>query len=249
MSAITETYDATAPVSGAAPPAGMGDYIEGLKDSCGFLISKIDWAVETVTGWSLLEALFEPITGDFRTVASMQQGWGQVGLALGAVGDNYRDLGGQLTAVWDGEASLAAQRRLRDVADMHDTQQEATGHLQTQLGHVIEVAKATAEVVAAAVSFINDVITEILLDAAAGPLGWAKAGLSAPGKARAVINLIHRGLEAIEKFTHAVRAVISVLRYLNAGLRSADALLGFGNVAASTAAGEHLDETSRHGFG
>jgi len=132
---------------------------------------------------------------------------------------------------------------------MHDGQQEATEHIQEQLGHVLEVARATAEVVAAAVSFINDVIQELLLDAASGPLGWAKGAFSAPGKARKVINLIHRGIEAIEKFTRAVRAVVAVLKYVNAGLNAVDTVLDFGNVAASTTAGNHMDETSRHGFG
>jgi hypothetical protein len=158
-------------------------------------------------------------------------------------------MSGQLPAVWEGPASHAAQRRLTDIADMHDGQQEATTHIQDQLGHVIEVAQATAEVVAAALSFINDIITELLLDAASGPFGWAKGAISAPGKARKVISLIHRGLEAIQKFTRAVKAVVAVLRYVNAGLSAADTVLQFGNVAASTDAGNHMDETSEHGFG
>ncbi len=156
------------------------------------------------------------------------------GLALGAVGDNYRSMSGQLPAVWEGPASHAAQRRLTDIADMHDGQQEATPTSRTSSGTCIEVAQATAEVVAAALSFINDIITELLLDAASGPFGWAKGAISAPGKARKVISLIHRGIEAIQKFTRAVKAVVAVLRYVNAGLSAADTVLQFGNVAAST---------------
>ena len=249
MSAITEATDASAPVRGAAPGGGMGDYIEGLKDDCGFLISKIDWAVDMVTGWSLLESLFEPIAGDFDTVSSMQKGWGEVGSALGAVGGNYRSVAGQLPAVWEGHAARAAEGRLRDIAEMHEGQQEASGLIAEQLSHVIEVAQATAEVVAATINFIDSVIQEILLDAAAGPFGWAKGALSAPGKARKIINLIHRGITAIEKLTSAVRAVVTVLKHLNAILAVADNVLAFGNVAKSTEAGKHMDDTANHGFG
>ena len=238
MSTITEAQNPVAVLGGGAPDGGMGEYIEGLKKDCGFIISKIDSIVSTLTGFSLLEALFKPIAGDFNTVSS-----------LGAVGDNYRSLSGQLPGVWEGQASRAAQHRLTDIADMHDDQQEATQHIQDQLGHVIEVAQATAEVVAAALSFINDVVTELLLDAASGPFGWAKGAISAPGKARKVISLIHRGITAIEKFTRAVKAVVAVLKYVNAGLSAADTVLQFGNAAASTAAGNHMDETSAHGFG
>ena len=239
MSTITEAQNPVAVLGGGAPDGGMGEYIEGLKKDCGFIISKIDSIVSTLTGFSLLEALFKPIAGDFNTVSSMQKGWGNVGVSLGAVGDNYRSLSGQLPGVWEGQASRAAQHRLTDIADMHDGQQEATQHIQDQLGHVIEVAQATAEVVAAALSFINDVVTELLLDAASGPFGWAKGAISAPGKARKVI----------EKFTRAVKAVVAVLKYVNAGLSAVDTVLQFGNVAAGTSAGNHMDETSAHGFG
>jgi hypothetical protein len=248
MSAIAEAVDPGSALGGA-PDGGMGDYIEGLKKDCGFIISKVDSLVSSLTGFSLLEALFEPIAGDFDTVASMQKGWGQVGEALGAVGDNYRSLAGQLPAVWEGAASGAARDRLGDIAEMHAGQQEATGHIADQLGHVVEVAQATAEVVAAALSFINDIVTELLLDAATGPFGWAKGAITAPGKVNRLINLIHRGLEAIATFTRAVKAVVAVLRYVNAGLAAADTVLQFGNAAASTAAGQHTDETAQQGFG
>ncbi len=150
--------------------------------------------------------------------------------------------------MWRGEAARAAGDRLTDIADMHDGQQEASEHIQDQLGHVIEVAQATAELVAAAVNFINDVIQEILLDMAAGPLGWAKGAVTAPGKARKVVNLIHRGLEAIEKLTRAVKAIVTVLKYVNAGLSAANSVLGFGNVAASGNAASHMNDTSQQGF-
>lgn len=249
MSAIYEMYDASSPVAGGRPDGGMGDYIEGLKDDCGFVIPKIDWAVEKLTGWSLLEALLVKIAGDFNALASMQLAWGQVGLSLGATGDNYASLSGQLPGVWEGLGGVSAQTRLTDVATMHGDQQEACTHLQDQLGHVLEVAQATAEVVAAAINFIDDVIQEILLDAAIPVVGWAKGAFSAPGKAKKVIDLIHRGLEAIEKFTAACRAVVTVLKYVNAGLGVLSTTLDFGNVVASGTAGGHVDETADRGFG
>jgi hypothetical protein len=247
MTTITERYDAGAGLGGA-PDGGMGKYIEDLKDSCGFLISKIDWVVEKVTGTSLLEELFKPIAGDFDAVSSMQKGWGEIGVALGAVGDNYSSLADQLPGVWTGPAAQAAAGRLDDVAEMHARQQEASAHIQDQLGHVIEVAQATAEVIAAALNFIDSVVQEVLLDMAAGPLGVVKGAFSAPGKARKIISLISRGLEAISKFTHAVRAVVVVLKYVNAGLAVTDTVLQLGSTAASKAAGDHMDDTSRHGF-
>lgn len=249
MSAISEVYDAASPVSGMAPEDGLGKRIEELKSHCGFLIDGIDWAVHELTGWSLLEALFKPITGDFRTVASMEAGWGQVRIALAAVRDNYDALTDQVGQVWDGEAARTAQRRLLDIAAMHDDQAEAAEHLQDQLGHVVDVSLATAEMVAVAVSFINDVITELLLDAATGPLGWARGALTAPDEARRVISLVHRGLEAIERLTAVITEVVAVFKYLNAFLKGLHASLGVANAGLSAQAADHLDETAHHGFG
>lgn len=249
MSLISETYDSSAPVAGGAPDGGMGEYIEGLKDECGFIVPKIDWAVEKLTGWSLLEALIEKIAGDFNAVSSMQQAWGQVGTALDQTGSNYDGLSQQLPAVWQGQAGSAASARMTDIGSMHADQAEACTHVQDQLGHVLEVAQATAEVVTAAINFIDSVIQELLMDAAVPVLGWAKGAFTAPGKAKKVIDLIHRGLNAIEKLTRACKALVTVLKYVNAGLSVVDSSVGVGNFIASTEAGNHVDETADHGFG
>ena len=180
---ISETYRRRRPARGGAPDGGMGDYIEGLKNDCGFIISSIDWAVDQLTGWSMLEALFKPIAGDFNAVAVDAEG-------LGQRRDRRRRDRRQLrrrrraSSRRCGPATRphAASGRLHDIADMHDGQQEATQHIQDQLGHVLEVAQATAEVVAAAVNFVNDIIQELLLDAASGPLGWAKGALQRTGQ-------------------------------------------------------------------
>jgi len=246
---ITEIYDAGAAVSGGTPDGGMGQYIEDQKGNCGFLISKIDWAVDKLTGFSLLEALFKPIAGDFNAVASMQKGWGEVASALDGLGGNYDGLSQQLPSVWTGLAGSSAANRLADIGDMYDHQQEGCGQIADQLGHMIEVAQATVELVAAALDFIDSVIQEILLDAASGPIGWAKGAFSAPGKAKKVIDLIHRGINAIETFTRAVKAAVTALKYLNAALGVTNGLLSIGNAGASTAAGNEADNTSTAAFG
>jgi hypothetical protein len=246
---ISEVYDASAPVSGGAPDGGMGDYIEGLKDDCGFIISKVDWVVDKLTGFSLLEALFKPIAGDFNALASMQKGWGEVASSLDGLGGNYDGLAQQLPGVWTGLAGSSAATRFADVGDMYDHQQEGCGQIADQLGHMIEVAQATAELVAAALDFIDSVVQEILLDAASGPVGWVKGGLSAPGKAKKLIDLIHRGLNAIETFTRAVKAAVTALKYVNAALDVANGVLSFGNNVQSTRAGNRSDETAGAAFG
>lgn len=245
---ISELVNASAQTRGDAPAGTEGAYIESKKDECGLIIPAIDDVVQKITGWSLLEALFKPVAGDFNAVSSMQLAWGNVGAACGAVGQNYGGLASQLPGVWEGPASRAAVTRMRDVRDMHADQQEASGYIAEQLGHVIEVGKATLDVLVIAIDFIDGVIQDLIISGLAGPIGWLKAGVTAPGKAKRIVELIHDGLRAIERLMDAARAVLKVLRYVNAGLGGANAVLkGFGT-AQHANAGNRTDDSAEQGF-
>lgn len=245
---ITEHVNPTSAVAGGPPPGTQGQAIEDAKGQCGLIIPTIDHVVDKITGWSLLEALFKPVAGDFNAVSSMQLAWGNVGNACGAVGQNYTSLGRQLPGVWQGPAGSAAASRMGDVGQMHADQQEAAGYVAEQLGHVIEVGKATLDVLVIAIDFIDGVIQELLISGLAGPIGWVKAGVTAPGKARRVVELIHDGLRAIEKLTKAAEALLKVLRYVNAGLGGANAVLTSIGTAQHANAGNRTDDSAEQGF-
>jgi hypothetical protein len=245
---ISELVNASAQTRGGAPAGTQGDYIESKKDECGLIIPTIDGVVHKITGWSLLESLFKPVAGDFNAVSSMQLAWGNVGPACGSVGRNYDGLATQLPGVWTGPASTAAVTRLRDVADMHADQEEASGYIAEQLGHVIEVAKATLDVLVIAIDFIDGVIQDLIISGLAGPIGWLKAGVTAPGKAKRIIELIHDGLRAIEKLMDAARAVLKVMRYVNAGLGGANSVLNAFSTSQHANAGNRTDDSAEQGF-
>jgi hypothetical protein len=245
---ITEQFNASVHTTGGAPPGTEGQYIEDRKGDCGLIIPAIDGIVDKITGWSLLESLFKPVAGDFNAVSSMQLAWGNVGTACGAVGSNYSSLSGQLPGVWSGPAGRAAVTRLDDIAQMHADQQEASGYIAEQLGHVIEVGKATLDVLVIAIDFIDGVIQDLIISGLAGPIGWLKAGVTAPGKARRIVELIHDGLRAIEKLMAAARALLKVLRYVNAGLGAANAVLKSFSTAQSANAAGRTDDSADQGF-
>jgi hypothetical protein len=245
---ITEHVNPTSAVAGGPPPGTQGQAIEDAKGQCGLIIPTIDHVVDKITGWSLLEALFKPVAGDFNAVSSMQLAWGNVGNACGAVGQNYTSLGQQLPGVWQGPAGSAAASRMADVGEMHADQQEAAGYIAEQLGHVIEVGKATLDVLVIAIDFIDGVIQELIISGLAGPIGWVKAGVTAPGKARRVVELIHDGLRAIEKLTKAAEALLKVLRYVNAGLGGANSVLTSISTAQHAVAGNRTDDSAEQGF-
>ena len=153
-----------------------------------------------------------------------------------------------LPAVWQGPAGASAKARMADIGEMHADQQEAAGYIAEQLGHVIEVGKATLDVLVIAIDFIDGVIQELIISGLAGPIGWVKAGVTAPGKARRVVELIHDGLRAIEKLTKAAEALLKVLRYVNAGLGGANAVLSSIGTVQHADAGNRTDDSAEQGF-
>jgi hypothetical protein len=247
--AVFEAYDASSVVGGSPPAGRRGEVIEEAKKNCGYLIRGIDWVVNKVTGWSLLEAILEPLAGDFNALDSMSQAWQEVAVALGAVGDNYRSLGQQLPGVWTGSASDAAVGRLTSIAGSHDDQQEAAEMIAEQLQALIEVSEATVDTVAACINLVNDIAQDLLASAASGGVGLLKVAFTAPGKVKRMVTLIHRAIEALDKLTSAAKAVARVMKYVNASLNVADGVLDFGNAAANSRAGSMTDETADAGFG
>ena len=245
---IAERYDASAPVDGGRPDGGMGDYIDSLRDDCGLIIGAILWAVKKFCGRDLLAELLEPIAGDFNAISSMQKGWLQVAQATSAVGDNYESLRVQVGRDLDGQTAAAIDSILTRIAEAHDGQREAADLISDQLGNMLEVSKATAECVCAALEFIDSCIQEIIADAAVPVAGWVKAGVSAPGKVRRVIQLIGQGKDAIENLLRFARLAITALKYLNAFFDTANLVLTSIELGGDAANSSNVDDTADAGF-
>lgn len=246
---IAEMFDASAVVEGAPPAGGRGEVIEDAKKNCGMLIGLIDKVVDKLTGWSLLETLLEPLAGDFNALDSMAQAWDQCAVALGAVGDNYSSLSGQLPGVWTGDASDAAQARLTSIGEDHAGQQEAAELIAEQLRALIEVSEATVEVVASAINLINDIIQELIGSAAFAGIGLVKAAFKAPGKIKMIISFINKAVDALQTLTKAAETAARVIKYVNITLNTLDGALDFSNAAVNSDSASKMDDAAAAGFG
>lgn len=247
--AVHEVRDAGAGVrDGARPPGTEGAFVDGLRDDCGLLIGGVLEVVRRVTGRDLLAELLEPLAGDMDAVSSMRAGWTELAAATGAVGENYRALAGQVPAVWEGLSADAAAGLAGRMATAHDEQREAAALVSDQLGHVVSVSKATAEVVCAALEFIDGLVQELLLDAAAGPLGWTKAAATSPRMVVRMIRLIDQGRDAITDLVRAVELAVAVLRRVEALLDALAALAAVVETGAHAEAGQDMGAVAEAGF-
>ncbi|MEX0427205.1 hypothetical protein AB3X52_06190 [Nocardioides sp. DS6] len=249
MSAITELYDPGYHVNGGTPPGTMGETMEKLKSDCGWIIDGIDWVITKFWHTSLREAIITKLAGDFNAMSSMQTAWSDVALALQELSENYGGLSGQLPAVWEGQGGETAVSRMDDIRDMHADQAEAAGLIHDQLGNLIDVSVAAAEVVVGALHLINDIAQELISDAAVPLVGWGKALLTGAGKVKRAISLIHKCLEAIEKITTAIKIALKGLTWFNAGMTVLNSLLKMGEVGTAGYDGSSVDRTAEAGFG
>lgn len=248
MSAITELYDPTVHLGGT-PVGTMGDTMEKLKGDCGWIINAIDWVVEKFWSPGLREAIITKLAGDFNAMSSMQEAWANVEVALEETHLNYNALAVQVPAVWEGLGGRNASARMTDIGAMHADQSEAAGLIKDQVGNLIEVSVASAEVVVECLHMINDICQDLISALAVPGVGWAKVALTAKARIKRAISLINRALEAIETITRAVTTALRFLTVANAGLGVGNALLNLGEAATGARAGGKVDETADRGFG
>lgn len=249
MSAINELYAVDGHVSGGAPASTMGETMEEIKSSCGWIINDIDWVIEKFWQPGLREAIIKKLAGDFNALDSMKQAWGNVALALDEISGNYDGLAQQLPAVWEGEGADAATSQMSKVAAKHADQAEAARTMQDELANLIDVSVAAGQVVAAGLSLINDIAQELISDAAVPLVGWGKALITGASKVKKAISTINRVLDAIEKIHKAVQVALKILKWFNAGMSALNGVLSVGETATAANAGSHVDDTARAGFG
>lgn len=230
------------------PEGTQGRFVEEKRQECGLLIGAVFDVVRYLTGRDLFLELLEPISGDFDAVSAMQQGWLHLGAAAQDVERGWLDLNAHLGSAWEGEAAAGASAALRGSARRQARQAKACTLIGDQLGHLVEVARSTTEVVCAALRFIDSLIREWLLDAALGPVGALKAVAQAQGKVQRVIRLIDHAVDAINGLVRAIKAVNAALRAVDALLSATERGLAVANDAGHLAAGSWLDETARAGF-
>ncbi|WGL52260.1 hypothetical protein P5P86_00155 [Nocardioides sp. BP30] len=247
---VTERDDPTTALRReVVPAADLGDFIEEQKKSCGLIVYSIDAVIHELTGWSVIEWLYDPFAGDWNALQHMKDSWPQVADSIRLVQANYEGLRADAASVWSGDGLDAAVAKLDAIIDYHANQAEGCDHLSTQLGHALEVSEAAIQVVSLALNFLDSLAQELIEDAAVPVLGWAKGAVTAPGKVRKAVALIQRGADAVERLTTLLQRIPEVARIVNIGLTVTDETLKFGNTVLSADAASHLGDTSRQAFG
>lgn len=249
MSAITEVYDASTALQ--APPAvDSGEYIKSLRDSAGFIVGTVDKIAQKFFHVSLIEQCVEPFAGDWTQLQTAQGGWTNMAAALQASAKNYDAAAQQLQSVWEGAAAAQSQHRLLDVAVLHRDQAEGCNTVAEQLSSVIDIAKATGELVASTLSILNDFLMKIATQALVPVIGWFGAAFNIAAHAGKFWRLVNKITTAISMLIKVVGKVMRVIAFVQRIFGTANKFLGYGTQTI-TAEGNrrYLDDAARVQFG
>lgn len=179
----------------------------------GSVLPSIDWVIQKLTGWSLLETILKPISGDWIKIRLNADAWRNVGVAADGVSDNLQHAVTSLKSSWTGEAADAFNRHiklwrqgLRDEKDlatavqhkmeaMAQTSQQIFRELSDILGQIVDKAVATA-----ATSWIPGA-------------GWGKA-------AKALVDLVTTAFALVDRLKNLVELASDVFDAADAKLNS-----------------------------
>ena len=238
---ITETYD---PTSVLTTPEAVdnGEYVAKLQEAAGFVIGTLDQGVKRFFHISLLEQAVKPLAGDWTQLEYAARGYDRLAQSLEATSTNLVTGAQQMPRVWTGEAAGNAQRMVIDFAEHHKMQSEGCKILAEQLRHIVEVSKAAGETLMAGLAVINELIMQMLAEAAAVVIGWVIGAATAGYKA-------YKFWTWLNKILTAIKRVVSVIQLVQKAISTLKTMVGRLTRVGDAAGGTFMDNTSRVQFG
>ncbi|WP_010205902.1 WXG100-like domain-containing protein [Salinibacterium sp. PAMC 21357] len=146
------------------PAANSGDRIGQIRESAGFALGAIDWAVNLFAGFSPLEEwVSKPLGGDWSALDRGAVAWTNVGKSIDAVSDNIRHLPDGLGDAWQGETARAFAGAQYKVATAIEPVAGACDAMSQMCTALADMAQAITEFVLAIAVALAEFVTEMLI--------------------------------------------------------------------------------------
>ncbi|AOS47795.1 hypothetical protein [Pauljensenia hongkongensis] len=186
---VAESQDAS---SYLVPPEAPTSEMENLRWSAGAIAGSIDWAIEKLTGVSLLnDVVFKYFVGDWRLVNMAKSAWGEIGDALVAVGQNDSEVLPAL-AEWTGKGSEVTNLFIAALSKATTSLSSATGVMSLLLTGFQLMLKESAKEVGESIRVIANTVALMVAQSAIPVAGWVTAGATAIARADMVIKRIRK---------------------------------------------------------
>ncbi len=202
---VSESQDAS---SYLVPPEAPTSEMENLRWSAGAIVGSVDWAIEQMTGVSLLnDVVFKYLAGDWRHINMASSAWGEIGDALVAVGQNDSEVLPAL-AEWTGKGSELANAFITALSLAATKLKGAAGALASALKAFAFVVKLAAKKIG---GYIKDIVNRALRIIAEGSVpvaGWVIAAAEIALLVDKIIKLIRDIYKVINFIIDAIESLV-----------------------------------------
>ncbi|MDL5350371.1 hypothetical protein [Microbacterium sp. zg-YB36] len=175
---VTEAVDVR---SFLPTPRGEDPEIESIRWKAGPIFGSVDWVFEKLVGYSLLEEVTKPFSGDWERMREAQIAWTHTGDAMTAVGRNAMGLLPPM-ASWTGRGSEAFAAAAAVISQAHTAAAGPAGTVASAIKMLILLCKQAVGKILAKLEELSEKLLRIAAKASIPVVGWiaavADAGLT-----------------------------------------------------------------------
>lgn len=202
---VTETVDVRSflPVPVAEDPE-----VEEIRWAAGAILGSIDWVWDKLFGFSLLEEVTKPFSGNWVRVNEAAMAWTHTGDATKAISQNTTGMLPGM-ASWTGTGSEAFLASTALVSQAHLTVSGPAGTVSTALKAVAFLSKKIASQLVKLLGKIADKLAKIAARAAVPVVGWAMAAWEAIDTTNTMISEFRSAYKRVNLIYALVRSMAS----------------------------------------
>ncbi|WDG19394.1 hypothetical protein [Microbacterium sp. Clip185] len=214
-------------------PRGEDPEIESIRWKAGPIFGGVDWLFEQLVGYSLLEEVTKPFSGDWERMREAQFAWTHAGDAMSGIGRNAMALLPPM-ATWTGKGSEAFAAAAAVVSQAHTVIAGPAGTISTSIKALILLCKEVVGWILKLLDRLSKKLLRMAAEASFPVAGWiiaaGEAGLMVyeliqdARKAYKWINMIY---DLVSGMTSGLGAIV------DNGMRMADLYEGLARGAAA----------------
>lgn len=214
-------------------PSAEDPEVESIRWKAGVIFGAVDWVFEQLFGYSLLDEVTKPFTGNWTRMKEGSQAWKHGSDALVGVSQNAAGLCPPM-ASWTGKGSEAFMVAAAAVSQAHQVVSGPVGTVSSMLSALAFVAKQAAGLILKILRKIQDRLLVLAAEAAVPIAGWVAAAVTA---GVSLVDLTQDVLKAY-KYVNMVYDVVSgmvsgITDFSDSVFRMADLVEGLARGAAA----------------
>jgi hypothetical protein len=202
--------------------------IESIRWKAGILIGGVDWVFEELFGYSLLEEITKPFSGNWVRMREATMAWTHVGDALGAVASNTTGVIPAMST-WTGRGSETFVVAAAASAQAHQVASSPAGTISSLIKGLTMLSKEIAGLIMKLLKRVGDRLMRMALEAAVPVAGWIAAGVEGAIAVQEIVSDVLKAYKYVNLVYDFVSGMIQgQTAVVDSALRMADLAEGLG---------------------